>query len=221
MPELTSDPTLEIKEETPTLESDEPTTVEGEPADPEGGEPGDENPTGDSFYQEQLKAMEEENNRLKEEAAEREKQIEIKNRAIQAMKKKPEAKSTDHDSLKQELLAEMRAEISRKEAQQFIETVTGDKAEREVFLRHYEKFPKSGNVQNDVLGAIATANAPRILELLGRNRTDEANEDRVISSMSGGGVRSAQPRAKTALRKEVEKLLPPEAKKYLDKHVPR
>ena len=203
--------------EKPAAPTDEPT----EP-NPEGDGGDIEKEEGDAFYKEQLTALEEENERLKEEATERDRQIAIKDRALQASKKPRDVpKIEDRDALKQELLSEVRSEFSRTEARRFIETVTEDKTEREVFLRHYEKSPKTGDIQKDVLGAIATANAPRILELLGRSKAEEADEDRSISAMGGEGVRSPRVQTKSALRKEVEKLLPKEAHKFIQNHVPR
>ena len=119
------------------------------------------------------------------------------------------------------MLSEVESKLARTEAKRFIENVTEDKTEREVFLRHYEKSSKTDDVQKDVLSAIASANAPRILELLGRDRAEEANEDRAISSMGGEGARSPRPQVKSTLRKEVEKLLPKEAHKFINNHVPR
>ena len=185
-----------------------------------------ENQEGENFYEQQLKFLEEENKRLQEEAAERERQIEIKDRAIRALKKphpvREPASPDDRETLKQELLGEVEAKWQRKEAQRFIETVTADKTERDVFLRHYEKLPsKTGDIEKDVFGAIASANAPRILDLLGRGRAEDESDDRSISSMRGEGVRPPATRIKTAFEKEVEKMIPKEARKYLKNHIPR
>lgn len=177
----------------------------------------------ESFYEKQLREMEEKINQLNEEAEKREKDIKIKNRAIDILKKKSDIKEPKiddrdalKDSLRQELLSEVKSELSREKATQFIKTVTSDPTEQKVFLKHYESSSKTGDVEKDVLSAIAMANAPRILELLGRDRAEEANEDRSISAMSGAGVRSELPRGKTALRREIEKLLP----KEMHKHIP-
>lgn len=215
----------ENAEEKITPEIDETQTVEGDDA-PAGEEADDAKQQADQFYADQLKSLEDDNKRLQEEAEERERQIEIKDRAIQALKKPVVAKKPvsqdDREALKQELLGEVEAKWARKEAERYIQTVTSDTTEREVFLRHYEKLPsKTGDVQKDVLGAIASANAPRILDLLGRGRVEEDSEDRSISAMRGEGVRSPTTRTKTAFEKEVEKMLPKEARKYIKAHIPR
>lgn len=214
--------TDEVKE---TLENQEDPTGEDVVIDPQDDDgDAEQKNKGDSFYEEQLKALEDENKRLKEEAEERQKQLEIKNRAIKALKRdKPESpKSDDRDSLKQEVLHEVKTEIRREKAQEFISTIAKDKTERDLFLHHYEKsVDKSDDVKNDVLRAIANANAPRILELLGRDRAEEDQEDRSISTMRGEGVRSPTARVKTALEKAAEEMIPKEARKYLKSNLTR
>lgn len=209
-------------EESQTDEAAEDTSTEGEDV---------ENKEGDYYEEElkRLKGIEEEQKRLEKENAEQKRIIEIKNRALQAEKKKvrPQDAPIDRESLKKELLTEMRFETE-------LERTAATSAERDVIKHHYQNsIVRTGNVTKDIQNARAVANASRLQEILSKQNAEDAQDDESASSMLGGGMRGANqsPKMKTQTRKEAEKTLgalnssdkdfQARLKKNLDKYLPR
>lgn len=197
--------------------NDESQTVEA--AEDSSSESGDDvKEKGESYYEEQLKRIQDEKDKLEAEAKERERQIELKDRAIEAQKKKLKSAQTgniDVSSLKAEILSDMKLEAT-------IEANAANEAEAKLIKHHLEhSIVRTGDQKLDVLNAKALANAARLNDILARGSVEEEADERSISSMSGGHVRGTQGSGpKSAVRREAEKLLPKEMRKYLDPHVP-
>lgn len=199
-------------EESQTDEDTEGTSTEGEDV---------ENKEGD-YYEEELKRLrviEEEKKKLEEDLAEQKRRVEIKDRALQAEKKKakPEA-SLDKEAIKQELRTELRVERE-------IERVGSTEAERQLIQHHYQNsIVKTGNVVDDIRNAVAVANAKRISELLGRQSAEDAAENTSASSMLSGGMQGASggSRIKSPAQKIAENTLKhvsPEAAKRVKNYL--
>lgn len=205
-------------EETTTPENDESQTVEAsKESSSEGRDDGKEK--GESFYEEQLKQLQEEKERLEAEAKERERQIEIKDRAIEAQKKRlKETGKTfpDAESIKAAVLRDVKVDMA-------VEKAAKSEAEAKLIRHHLEhSIVRTGDAETDVRNALAIANAARIQELLNREASEDASAEASIASMSGGNVRGPQPSGpKSAARKEAEKLLPKDLHPFLDKYIPR
>lgn len=188
----------------------------------EGGD--DVKQEGDYYENElkRLKGIEDEKKKLEEDLAEKQRQLEIKNRALQAeKKKKPE--TTDRDSLKNEILTEMRVEAE-------VNRVAANKNERELLMHHYQNsIVRTGNVSDDIKRALAVANANRLAELLNKQAEEDAADDVSAASMASNGYGAPQgsSKMKSATRKEAEAILKsfkgfkPEMLKKLDTYLPR
>lgn len=204
-------PSKDVNEESQTVEGTEDTSSEGE---------NDEKQEGD-YYEVEAKRLKDELDQKDKDLAEKNRQIQIKERALQAEKKK-KSEPTDRDSLKKEILNEMRFETE-------LGKTSGSQAERDVIKHHYENsIVRTGNVSEDIKRALAIANANRMGELLGRQAAEDAADDASASSMLSTGYGSPQGiKAKSAARKEAEAILKgfksfkPEMLKKLDQYLPR
>lgn len=202
----------EVEKETPETEVDQ--TVESVEADPDGGDENDVKEPED-FYAQEAK-------RLEAELAEKKRQLELKDRALQAEKKKRKVESStvvDEDAL----IARLESRQAEKEAKKMIDTLLPDANARKVVEHAYDNFiVKSGNAEDDIHAAIAYANRKRVVELLRAEKEEAVEEDRAISSMAGVATRPTRSTLpKSQLRREVEKLIPKDARKHLDKYIPR
>jgi len=224
----------ENPEEKETLETDEPQTDEGADASIN-SEDESENiaKQEEDIYAEELKKLKDKESEQDDILKEKDRQLKIKDRAIQAEKKKrKELESrTDDESdpvvWKDELRAELDRRDQMREVKEQLKGLTASKSEFDLALHHYEKtIRQSGNSEEDAVLAVAIANAKRFPELLQRFREESELEDTSAASMLGGGStpQSGGLRAKSAVRKEAEKILKavrPEAIKKLDKYIPR
>jgi hypothetical protein len=204
--------------ENDTPENDGQETVEDPPEDAsaEGETTGNEEP---DYYEAQLRDLQEENERLKEEAEERKRQIAVKDRAILAQRSKlrqaAQPSSVDAEKLKADIKRDLQVDAA-------ISAIAKSEAEAKLIRHHYEtSIVKKGDVGKDIDAALAVANAPRIKEILDASSLRDAADDRSLSSLRGEGVRGYAPSARSAFRTEVEKLVPKEARRHLDKYVPR
>lgn len=224
---------LEVKNQAQmeTANQEETTVEDVTTADASTAVDGDDVKQEDSFFKEELERLKE-NERiaaerakeLEDAVAEKERIIEIKNRALQAEKKKA-PRDVSFDTLKEELKAELRAEQAERDAMHKIQSLASDKTEQEVIMRHYKNTIKlTGDPEADALTAFAVANARRLPALLGRQSTGDIDDmdDHSVRSM-GGMARGVQPssRPKTALEREVEKIVPKEAQKFVKRNLPR
>lgn len=216
----TSDETeTQTNDESQTGSDTEETSTDGEDA---------ENKTSD-YYEAELKRLrdvEAEKIKLEEQLKEKQRQVDIKNRALQAEKEK-KSKPTDagfnRDDLKKEIMAEIQFDRE-------LSSLTQNKAEQDLVRLHYSKsIVRTGNVQQDLLNARAVANASRVVEILNRQAEDSYAEDSAAASMISGGGSSVNvgTKAQTATRREAEKLLrsfkgfKPEMLKALDTYLPK
>lgn len=167
-------------DEKETQENQKTSTVEDAPdSQTEGGDDAKEQ---EDFYAKELKRLqgvEAEKKKLEEELLEKERQVELKNRALQAEKKKVKPELTDRDALKDELLLEMRLERELSELPD---------AQRKVVLHHLQNsIRRTGDVKTDIQRAIAVSNAGRMQELLQQQQAADAADDLGASSMIAGG----------------------------------
>ncbi len=224
--EKTDVQTSQTTEETETLENDESQTDEDTTTDADGESEDVENKEGESFYEAELKriqdAEDEKRKKLEEELAETKRQRDIKDRALQAEKKKtkPAAEtSTNKDELKREILNEMREE-------QELERATTNKAERELLKHHLNTtIKRSGDIKIDIQRAWAVTNAARLPELLSRQTQQDEADDSAANSMLSAGYNGQRgpSKIKSPARKIAEEALKnnPAALKNLDKYLPR
>lgn len=209
--------------ETPTNEESE--TVEPVEPHPEGETETTENQA--DYYEQELKRLSElevENERLHKEAAEKNRQIEIKNRALQVEKEKRKpAPSDDWADREERLLQRLETRQQLRDAEVRIKSLTRHPAEQQLILKHYNaSIVKTGDVERDVQRALAVANEGRIHDLLKQTFEDDRGDATSISSMTGGTRSTSDLRKpKSAIRKEIEKMIPKGAEKHLSKYVPR
>lgn len=215
--EKTADTTAETPVADETVNEDDQ-TVEGEES-----ESSTDNEQDDEKKEDQTDEYEQELKRLKDELDEKNRQVSIKDRALQAEKKKNKsqdpAPSFDAETIKAEIKAELKAE-------QTLRSMAGSDSEYELAMHHYQNsIVRSGDMVKDSRHAIALANANRIQELLDRDHLVEEGQARGISSMSGASRGDgASSKAKSQLRREVEELVKginPKAVKHVGKYVSR
>lgn len=216
--ENTTEPEVQnqVESETPKkTESQTDEDINPQPVEGDGNVEKESQEIEEDFYAQEAK-------RLESELAEKKRQLELKDRALQAEKKKRKVESSgvvDEDAL----IARLESRQAEKEAKKMIDTLLPDANARKVVEHAYDNFiVKSGNAEDDIHAAIAYANRKRVVELLRAEKEDEVEEDRAISSMAGVATRpSRSTLPKSVLRREVEKLIPKDAKKHLDKYIPR
>ncbi len=190
-------------EETETSENLESQT-DGDSPDPSDGVEDVEKQPSD-YYEAELQRLKADAEEKQKKLDEKDRQIEIKNRALQAEKKKKvDTDLTDRDSLKREVLAEIRLESE-------LDRISKSKAEREVVMHHYKSsIQRTGDVQEDLRRAVAVANAGRVSELLARERSEDDSLEASAASMLGGGnMRGNRPTStlQSNARKEAEAIL--------------
>ncbi|MFH2232621.1 MAG: hypothetical protein ABII13_05655 [Patescibacteria group bacterium] len=189
----------------------------------------------ESFYKTELarlKELEEKQEKLEKDLAEKERQVEIKNRALQAEKAKRRQKDEDSPPDK-DWRDELRAEFDRRErvsdVKSELKRLTSSQAQYELALHHFNTAVSKiseGNTEQDALMAIALANAKRMPELLQRQLAEDEIDEKVAASMKSGTSSgfSTDVRLKSKARKEAEEILKsidPKAVKHLNKYLPR
>jgi len=216
-------------QEPKNLEGEEPLETPDDSEEPvEGSEEEDlENEEGDdpdSYYKEQYAELQKKHDEVEERLKEKDRQIALKDKALKKKIQPPTAtKSDDLSETEQKLLARLERNQVEREAKNRIQSMAGSEAEKELILHHYSSsIVRTGDLGTDIKRALAVANGDRINELLDRETAEDAQNDAQISSMRGEYALSPKrSKMKSAFRKEVEKLVPKEARKHLDKHVPR
>lgn len=126
-------------------------------------------------HEAELKAKDEERQRL----------MRIKDEAITKEKNKTRDVK---DEWKNELRDELRREREMEKAQERINASTDDPAARKVILHHYQNTIRTtGNVEEDILAAIAVANRHRVSSILNVESSEDMADRKSISSMGGDG----------------------------------
>lgn len=184
-----------------TETTEDETTEDDELDDTEGGEDEDKQENA-SFYKAEAERLAVEKKQAEDalEAAEsaRERQNEIKDRALQAEKERrrkaeaaPKQGDFDPETIKREAVEEFERRQSAREVKQLIKTLTNDPSAQEVITHYAETmFSKIENVDDRVDAAIAYANRKRARALLVENTKQNQEDDDGIGSMSGGNARS-------------------------------
>ena len=168
------------------------------------------------------KQLEELRTREKELNEKLEKQNELianKNRAIESMKKKP---TESEDDITEKVLKRIEGRQTEERVQSKVNALTGDSAEREVIMKHYQSsIVKTGNLDEDLKSAIALAQRDQIWESRSNKALEERRED-FITAFAGTSLRGENPKTNSQdpIMRQAEALvrsINPDALKYLGK----
>lgn len=178
---------------------------------------------GDQFYADELKRIQElerEKAALDQQLQEKQRQLDIKDRALRKRAEKPSEAKFDPQS-KEELFQEWERRQTEKEAEREIKRLVPDTAAQKLVLHHYKNsIVRSGDVQDDIAAAFAVTNRKRVTEVLNREREQDEQDDVVASSMMSQGTAPSRGRMPPSrLRSQIESLVPKDAHKLIDKHM--
>jgi hypothetical protein len=210
-----------------TADVEEAEAVEGAEAEPaaDGGDDGKQEAA--SWYAEELKRLkgiEAEKKRLEEQMREKERQIAIKDRALQAEKRKARepAQASSLEDMEKRILANLKLEAE-------LDRSTSTKEERELVQRHLESIVRTGDPSVDVQRARAVANAARLEQVLHLQAEAEGREADMAGSMltngMGTGAFRSGSKAKSTAMREAEAIMDEfsgplkDAKKHLGKYL--
>lgn len=203
--------------------NDDTQTDEGVDANDSGKNEDVEKQEGDQYYANELKRIEElerEKADFEEQLKEKQRQIEIKDRALQKIKTRRDETKVD-STTKEELFREWEERQAEKEALAEIKRMAPDAAAQKLVMHHYKNsIVRTGDVQDDISAAFAVANRKRVNELMNRERQQDEHDDLVASSMSSQGTAPSRGRMPPSkLRQQIESMVPKEARGLVGKHM--
>jgi len=182
-----------------------------EPQSPVGDSPGGEEL---SPFEKQLQEIQAEKQALENRLKERERQLELKDKAL---KRKAEGENPE---IEQRLEEKLQNAFRARDIEQTIQNITTDKSAQDLIKYHIENTIKpSGNVQQDIQTAWAIVNQKAFSELMEQKASVEAFQELVAKSQMGGSIASNPMKASVSpARRQAEEILKhinPEAIKHL------
>lgn len=173
----------------------------------------------ESPYAKQLEELRAREKELNEKLEKQNELIANKNRAIESMKKKP---AESEDELVERAIKRIEGRQTEERVVSKVNALTGDSAEREVIMKHYQSsIVKTGNLDEDLKSAIALAQRDQIWESRSNKALEERRED-FITAFAGTSLRGEAPstNSQDPIMRQAEALvrsINPEALKYLGK----
>ena len=156
----------------------------------EGSETTDDVKQEQSPYLEELEAIKKREADLVKEVEERKRQLELKDRALQAEKKK--AKEATPDDLEERIKRSVNEALQAGDVSRHVNGLTSDTHERELILHHYENsIIKTGNLAEDVMTALAVANRKVVAEQRANAAREEGREN-FLTSLPQSDIRGQQ-----------------------------
>lgn len=216
--EKTAELEAENQAQTETGETTDAQTDEGgDAADVDKPAEGGDSAEEENPYKAELDDIQRRNAELEDALKKKEEIIEHKNRAIESTKKK--SKDFDVDSLKESIKSELRSELLEQEIQKKINVISSDRSERDLIQHHYQNsIRKTGNVEEDLMNAVALANRKTVWNERITRASEERNEE-FLTSVRPSDARGATKSIITdPVLREAAKLVravKPEAVKHL------